>query len=182
MMCFSMPTFFSWGNAQNEGMGIPPLPSFLGIPAYLPYDMTKVTIQIDPVIVEYEKKKTKESDFDSTSAIFGYAGIHLTKTELLLKSTVANITDRASKISTLKAVKNIAKAGKLTGVVGAIATGFEGASDENGFTIGDGAKVAIGLITTFTPYGWVYGIVDLGVGLATGTTLTDRIGNAIDNY
>ena len=62
LMGFSMPAFFSWGNAQNEGIGIPPLPSFLGIAAYLPYDMTKVTIQIDPVIVEYEKKKTKESD------------------------------------------------------------------------------------------------------------------------
>jgi len=91
-MNFSMPAFFSWGNATSLDQGFPPLPSFLGIAAYLPHDMTKVTIQIDPVIVEYEKKKTKESDFDSTSAIFGYAGIHLTKTELLLKSTVANIT------------------------------------------------------------------------------------------
>ena len=62
MMGFSMPTFFSWGNAQNEGMGIPPLPSFLGIPAYLPYDMTKVRHQLEEVeIVSVQKKKNIES-------------------------------------------------------------------------------------------------------------------------
>ena len=61
MMGFSMPTFFSWGNAQNEGMGIPPLPSFLGIPAYLPYDMTKVRHQLEEVEITHVRKNNNSN-------------------------------------------------------------------------------------------------------------------------
>jgi hypothetical protein len=42
-------------------------------------------------------------------------------------------------------------------ILGSIATAYQGATDDNGFTLGDGAAVAIGLITTFTPHGWIYG-------------------------
>ena len=63
----------------------------------------------------------------------------------------------------------------------AILTGIEGATDGNGFTVGNGVKIAIGIATTFSPFGWVYGAIDLVVGVTTGTTLTDRIGQAIDN-
>ena len=35
-------------------------------------------------------------------------------------------------------------------------------------------------VATFTPFGWAYAIIDLGTGIVTGTTLTDHLGNAID--
>lgn len=65
---------------------------------------------------------------------------------------------------------------------GAVITGIESAFDRNGFTVGDGVKVGIGLLTTFGgPVGVAYGFIDIGVGLYTGTTLTDRIGSGVDN-
>lgn len=61
-------------------------------------------------------------------------------------------------------------------------TGIESAFDSNGFTVGDGFKVGIGLLATFGgPVGVAYGIIDLGLGMYTGTTLTDRIGAGVDN-
>src|SRR5690554_2279250 len=83
-------------------------------------------------------------------------------------------------------MNSIAKGAKLGGqtfgVAGSIITAYQGATDGNGFTTGDGVKVAIGIITTFTPYGWVYGALDLGVLIISDTSLTDRIGDYIDNY
>jgi len=79
-------------------------------------------------------------------------------------------------------IANVSKiAGYSTGALGTIVTFAEGFQDGN-FTSGDAAKVAIGIITTFTPYGWVYGALDLGVLIITDTSLTDRIGDYIDNY
>ena len=73
------PAFFSWGNAQNEGMGFPPLPSFLGIPAYLPHDMTKVRHQLPEVeIVAIQKKKKEENtSFEVDSEIVQLMAIPL---------------------------------------------------------------------------------------------------------
>jgi hypothetical protein len=71
--------------------------------------------------------------------------------------------------------------GRIFGVAGAVFTGISDATSSHGWTWGTTAKVGISLLTTFTPYGWVYGVIDLGVGLTTGKTLTDRIGSAIDN-
>jgi len=48
--------------------------------------------------------------------------------------------------------------------------------------LGEGAKIGIGLVTTLSPAGWVYGVADIGFQVISGTSLTDRIGNAIDNY
>lgn len=48
--------------------------------------------------------------------------------------------------------------------------------------MGDAAKTGIGILTLYGgPVGYIYGIVDLGYGLYSGTTLTDRIGAGIDN-
>ena len=81
-----------------------------------------------------------------------------------------------------KIAKGAKLGGQTFGVAGSIITAYQGATDGNGFTTGDGVKVAIGIITTFTPYGWVYGALDLGVLIITDTSLTDRIGDYIDNY
>ncbi len=66
------------------------------------------------------------------------------------------------------------------GVLGAVVTGIEGAFDKDGLTWGDGLKIGVGL-ATMVSYGWIYGVVDLGVGLTTGTSITDRLGNGLDN-
>ena len=80
-------------------------------------------------------------------------------------------------------IANVSKvAGRNVGIFGSIVTAYQGATDGNGFTLGDGVKVGIGLITTFTPYGWIYGAIDMGVLIIHGTSLTDEIGNLIDSY
>lgn len=116
-----------------------------------------------------------KSDLGSGSSLAGYAGLHMDKTKSLLKYTAENSSDWAN-----KAAKTVQRIGKGFGAAGAVFTAVEGALDGNGFTWGDGVKVGMGVLTTFTPFGWVYGVVDIGFGVFTGTTLTDRIGNGID--
>lgn len=120
------------------------------------------------------------SDLYSASAFAGYTGLYLEKTASLLHYTAQEATALADIANALRATKILVIAGKSIGVVGSVFTGYEGATDADGFTWGDGVKVGIGLVTTFTPYGWAYGVVDLATGVITGTTLTDALGNAID--
>jgi hypothetical protein len=124
----------------------------------------------------------EKSDMQSTSAFLGYAGIPIAKNEALLKHTAKTASGWANKAAALRGVKGIAIAGKTLGAVGAVMTGIESAFDSNGFTVGDGVKVGIGLVTTFGgPLGLAYGVIDIGWGMYTGTTITDRIGSGIDN-
>lgn len=120
------------------------------------------------------------SNLYSASAFAGYTGLYVEKTASLFHYTAQEATALADIANNLQATKILVIAGKYIGVAGAVLTGIEGVQDANGFTWGDGAKVGIGLITTFTPYGWAYGVVDLATGVITGTTLTDALGNAID--
>ena len=48
-------------------------------------------------------------------------------------------------------------------------------------TAGDVVKGAIGVVSTFGPVGWAYTGLDIGVAYFFGTSITDRIGNAVDN-
>jgi RHS repeat-associated protein len=121
------------------------------------------------------------SNMGSGSSFVGYAGLQMDKTKSLLQYTAKNSTGWANKATALNAAKVVSKIGKGFGIAGAVFTGVESALDGNGFSLGDGVKVGIGLLTTFTPLGWAYGIADIGVGVFTGTTITDRIGNGIDN-
>jgi RHS repeat-associated protein len=121
-----------------------------------------------------------KSDAGSTSAIIGYAGLQIEKTKILLQHTAKNTSGLANKANILKTAKAVSKFGIKLGFVGATATALESGFDGNGFTLGDGVKVGIGIVTTFTPFGWVYGVTDLGVAIITGTSITDRIGNSID--
>jgi len=123
---------------------------------------------------------TGASNMYSPSAILGYIGAQHTKTEKLLKYTTNGAKTWSDKANGLKAMKGAAFVGKSMGVLGAGLTFYENATDADGFTAGDAFKVGVGLLTTFTPWGWAYGLVDIGVGMATGTTLTDRIGAGID--
>lgn len=97
------------------------------------------------------------------------------------KAGTTGVTALARLNSTLTGARAL---GKYVGVLGVGLTTYEGFTDRDGFTWGDGAKVLIGLGVVFSPIGWIaagYAVLDLGFGLATGTTITDRIGNAVDN-
>ena len=69
-MGISMPTFFSWGNVQNEGMGNPSLSSLLKNPDY---NMATTLHMLSPVTVEYKPKKSSFK-FKSKGS-YQYAGV-----------------------------------------------------------------------------------------------------------
>lgn len=121
-----------------------------------------------------------ESNLSAPSSWLGAVGLSMSQYEGLLSKTAKVAPIQYANISS-KGLKYLKPAGKFLGGLGAVLTAVEGASDGNGFTTGDMVKVGISVVTIFTPYGWVYSAVDLGVGIATGTTLTDRIGAGIDN-
>jgi RHS repeat-associated protein len=123
------------------------------------------------------------SNMNSASAWAGYAGMHLTKTESLFKHTAQTSTGWANKASALKSAKYTAIAGKSLGVAGVGLTVYEDWKQNGEIGVGTGVKVAIGLATTFLggPVVIGYAILDFTVGVATGTTLTDRIATGIEN-
>ncbi|HMQ97317.1 MAG TPA: RHS repeat-associated core domain-containing protein, partial [Candidatus Nanoperiomorbaceae bacterium] len=96
-------------------------------------------------------------------------------------TSVSNTTlTRATKIQ-LTSASNVAKTiGRGFGIFGAGVTTIQSIADGN-YTLGDFAKTSVGLVTTFTPYGWAYGAVDLGFSLYFGKSLTDRLGEWIDD-
>jgi len=91
------------------------------------------------------------------------------------------VVTRASKIQAYKYASYAKTAGRAVGLLGAGITAWEGAMDGD-VTWGDAAQVGVAVATIFTPYGWAYGLVDLGVGLTTGHSVSERIGTAIDDW
>jgi RHS repeat-associated protein len=83
-------------------------------------------------------------------------------------TSVSNSTlTRATKIQ-LTSASNVAKTlGRGFGIFGAGLTTIQSVADGN-YTLGDFTKTSVGLVTTFTPYGWVYGAVDLGFSIYSG--------------
>ena len=120
------------------------------------------------------------SNFMSGSAWAGYAGLNLEKYNALLKTTFRQEQSFSSLKYVAKTIKNVETAGKALGWAG---VGLSVVEDyrENKVGWGTGAKVAIGVASIyFGPVGVAYSIVDLTVGAATGTTLTDRIAEGVD--
>jgi RHS repeat-associated protein len=70
---------------------------------------------------------------------------------------------------------------------GVLFSTIESATDENGYTPGDIGKTLIGVglfaaaFTVAAPAVAIYGIVDLGFAVFTGSSITDRIGSGIDS-
>ena|GEM_PF-6492335 len=123
----------------------------------------------------------EKSDMQSASAFVGYAGLPIAKNEALLRYTAKTATNWANKAFALRAVKGFAIVGKSAGVLGAGLTAIEDISKGN-VGWGTAAKVGIGLVTTFGgPIGLAYGVIDIGYGMYTGTTLTDRLGAGVDS-
>ena len=121
-----------------------------------------------------------QSDLLAPSSIVEGMALEIDFAEAALDFQAKNFGTVAQKAEAVTAGKIAKIAGKGFGLAGAIMTGIEGATDGNGLSWGDGVKVAIGVATTFTPAGWAFGILDLSWGLATGTTISDRIGHAVD--
>lgn len=112
------------------------------------------------------------SNMTSASAWIGYAGLQLTKTSALIKYVNPGL-DISKKFS------------RKLGVFGVGVSVLEDIKNDN---VGYGtlSKVGIGLATTFAygtlaPVALTYTLLDIGVGLYTGTSITDRIANGIDN-
>jgi hypothetical protein len=123
----------------------------------------------------------------SGSVATGYAGAVLATTEgaLYVDSKIAQgtyYTSAATERAKLLAGKDlVGKAGRFVGGAGAVATLAEGMYDGNGFTVGDGVRFGLSAATAFGgAYGAIYGVLDLGIGIWSGTSVTDRIGAGID--
>ncbi|ELM3645146.1 RHS repeat-associated core domain-containing protein [Flavobacterium psychrophilum] len=122
-----------------------------------------------------------DSNLTSGSGIIGYEGSLLSKTEILIRSGAKGASFSELR-SVSKTLKGVGKFGKTLGVIGLIATSIEDGTSDKGLTWGTAAKVGIGgaLLFASAPVGVGIAVIDLGVGLATGTTITDRIGNYVD--
>ena len=122
-----------------------------------------------------------DSNLTSGSAIIGYEGALLSKAELLIRSGAkgANFSELRSISKTLKGA---GKLGKGLGVAGIAVSLYEDYNSEKGLTWGTAAKVGIGGVLLFAsaPVGLGIAVIDLGVGLVTGTTDTDRVANYVD--
>lgn len=120
--------------------------------------------------------------FNTTNHTKGFVRERGTKTESLLKYTAQTSSGWAAKANALKAAKYTAYAGKSLGALGIALTMNDDLKDGN-FGVGDGVRLAVGLATTCFggPVVVGYAILDITVGVATGTTLTDRISTGIEN-
>lgn len=121
-----------------------------------------------------------KSNFKSVSAFAGYASLQVAKTEAII--TKALIGQSASVAGDYAAIFRGAKSlGTKLGYAGVIATVGEDLYSGNAGA-GTAVKASIGVLCTIFPAaGLTYAIIDLGVGAATGTTLTDRIASGVDN-
>ncbi|MCB0540742.1 MAG: hypothetical protein KDE33_24715, partial [Bacteroidetes bacterium] len=115
------------------------------------------------------------------------AGLVITATQqaLYLDSKIASgtyytsaATQRALAASGEKAVKSF---GKKFGALGVVYTLIDGAFDDSKSGLAVSAQLLIGIGSVAIPYvGWAYGVIDFGVGVYTGTSITDRVGVGID--
>ena len=93
----------------------------------------------------------------------------------------AGIRTTAKTIKT--GIPNVLKTmGRTVGWTGVAITIYSSLNDGY-FSLGDGIKMGISVVATLTPYGWAYGVLDLGVSIFNnGTSLSDMIGNKVDNW
>lgn len=129
----------------------------------------------------YGPELIAKSNLVSSGAFSGYISLFMTKNASLLYYTAQDATKLADIANSLRATKVLVVSGKIFGGIGTLINGVEDAIDGDGFTWGDAAKAGIGIVSTLTPYGWAFSVVDLATGIITGQTITDRVGDYIDN-
>ena len=120
-----------------------------------------------------------DSNMKSGSAIVGYEGMLLNKAEILIKSGAKgqSFSNLRHTSKTLNLTKNVGRG------LGALGIGLTVYEDYKSNDVGWGtlAKVGIGgaLLFASAPVALTYAILDVGTGLVTGTTITDRVGNYV---
>jgi len=124
-----------------------------------------------------------ESDMNAQSSWAGYASAISTAINLGLRwsSRTAGV-GLASKAEVLTDAYHASVLGNTLGTVSIGLTFYEDSQRPQGITAGTWGKSLIyGLEIAFPEVGLAYAIVDIGVGAITGKTITDRIGDGIDN-
>ena len=122
-----------------------------------------------------------DSNLKSGSSIIGYEGSVLNKAEVIIKAG-AKGTSFSDKKYILKTLNMTSKVGTSLGIAGIGFTTYEDFNSARGITWGTVAKVGIGgaLLFASAPVSLTYAALDIGVGLTTGTTITDRVGNYVN--
>ena len=122
-----------------------------------------------------------DSNLTSASSIIGQEGMVLNKAELLIEKS-AKGASFANRRHVSKTLKFTSKAGKFLGGAGIVVSLIEDYSSANGLTWGTAAKVGIGglLLGASAPVSLTCAAIDIGWGLATGTTITDNVANYIN--
>ncbi|OCB70433.1 RHS repeat domain-containing protein [Flavobacterium crassostreae] len=121
-----------------------------------------------------------DSNMKSGSAIVGYEGALLSKAEILIK-----IGAKGESFSNLRHVSKALQMTKYAGRgLGVLGTGLSVIEDINSNNVGwgTGAKVGIGtlLLGASAPVALTCAVLDVGWGLATGTTITDNVANYVN--
>jgi RHS repeat-associated protein len=182
---------------------------FRDSPNYYEYDPTTNTAVLVTMLPEVTVTANKTTGATTVSIVIFYQAFTGEATGSVLStsntfagfSMVSDVTESALR-NDLKYVKNVDKiddigkaASKLKFATGAlailsvVAETVEDASDEEGFTWGDGAKLLVGggvaiAAIAGSPFvitgAAIYGLVDFGLEMTTGAGLTDRIGAGVD--
>ncbi len=157
--------------------GLIPLTETIIIPMYS-YEFVPNTRPIDDFM--YGFLNAPQSNLGSSSAITGYVGMlndknHYLVKGLLMGSSAAVKADYSKFLNVSKSI------GTKLGVIGIGVTVIEDIANNN-FNLGTVTKVAIGLGTmALGPFGLLYAAADVYVGVTTGTSITDRIANGVQN-
>jgi len=97
-------------------------------------------------------------------------------------ATGAKAGSWASRAQAIKYVRAVDKIGSGLGAISVVSTFAEDYRRKQGITKGTWVKGAIGTAGVIFPeFGLVYGVIDLGVYFITDKSLSDRIGDAVDN-
>ena len=119
-----------------------------------------------------------KSNLDA-DVIIGGQGIVLGMTGLAINNEVG--VKSATRVAQLKQASTyVGRAGTALGVVSLTYNVVESSLDGK-LTAGELTKIGIAGASLHPVIGGVYGVVDLGVQMYTGTSLTDRIANGVDS-
>ncbi|NQZ76080.1 MAG: hypothetical protein HRT61_08215, partial [Ekhidna sp.] len=119
-----------------------------------------------------------KSNLDA-DVIIGGQGIVLGMTGLAINNEVG--VKSATRVAQLKQASTyVGRAGTALGVVSLTYNVVESSLDGK-LTAGELTKIGIAGASLHPVFGGVYGVVDLGVQMYTGTSLTDRIANGVDS-
>jgi RHS repeat-associated protein len=129
---------------------------------------------------------TEEKDPTTASNVIGAIGTEVGIAGAVVEKEAAKVGaySLSEKADFMKAGKLATAVGRGFGVAGAIASVTEDITTKN-VTTGTFVKAGIGVATAFAygalgPVGLAYGFLDIALTITTGSSLTDRIGQIVD--